>query len=223
MKGRTTFTKAEAEQIVDLIKQKLMADSTRQKRIRNKIRALGFYASDFGLHGGYTERDFYNSVTVTGGTNAIPKNDVASVGGRKRPSTNAKRNDSDENFIIDLCDEVLQSMAIRQAKFDFLRGDVGTKLPCDAYYPHLKLVIEYREKQHTEAVKFFDRRQTVSGVGRGEQRRIYDQRRRDMLPKHGITLVEIGYDEFEHDRSKRLIRNKEKDMAIIKKRLKQFL
>ncbi|WP_309751901.1 hypothetical protein [Novosphingobium sp.] len=45
-------------------------------------------------------------------------------------------------------------------------------LPVDAWYPELALVIEYRERQHSEAVKFFDQRETVSGVGRGEQRRI---------------------------------------------------
>ena len=101
------------------------------------------------------------------------------------------RSKSDESYVIDLCDEVLRLKAIRQHRFDFLRGDSGTRLPVDAYYPTLNLVIEFRERQHTEAVRFFDRRQTVSGVGRGGQRKIYDQRRRDLLPKHGMRLVEI--------------------------------
>tara|TARA_R110002050_G_scaffold46746_5_gene109779 strand:+ start:98 stop:286 length:189 start_codon:yes stop_codon:yes gene_type:complete len=62
------------------------------------------------------------------------------------------------------------------------------------------LVIEYREKQHAESVKLFDRGQTVGGVSRGEQRGIYDQRPGDVLPGHGLQLVEIGYYEFEYDR-----------------------
>ena len=93
----------------------------------------------------------------------------------------------------------------------------------DAYYPDLKLVIEYRERQHTEEVRFFNRRPTVSGVNRGEQRKIYDQRRRDELPAHGITLLEIGYEDFEHDRAKRLLRNVEKGCVILKKKLERYL
>lgn len=135
---------------------------------------------------------------------------------------------ADQNYIIDLCDEVLGMKASREHTFDFLIGDVSPKtnraekLPVDAYYANLNLVIEFREKQHTEEVKFFSRRETVSGVNRGEQRKIYDQRRRDILPKHNITLIEFGYDEFEHNRSKQLIRNKEKDIEIISKKLKSL-
>ena len=46
----------------------------------------------------------------------------------------------DEHYIIDLCDHVLGMTALRQHKFDFLRGDPGKhgrcrRLPVDAYYP----------------------------------------------------------------------------------------
>ena len=47
-------------------------------------------------------------------------------------------------------------------------------------------------------MEFFDKRQTVSGVGRGEQRKIYDQRRRDVLPVNGIKLIEIMEEEVPH-------------------------
>ena len=53
-----------------------------------------------------------------------------------------KRSDSDESYVIDLCDEVLGELALRQHTFDFLRGDPsesclsGKKLPVDAYYPN---------------------------------------------------------------------------------------
>lgn len=133
----------------------------------------------------------------------------------------AARKDSDEFYVIDLCDEVLGLKASRQHTFDFLRGDgtPGKRLPVDAYYPELNLVVEYRERQHTESVAFFDRRTTVSGVSRGEQRRIYDQRRRDILPKHGIRLVEISYADLKHDSRKRLVRDRRNDLAVIRRML----
>ena len=49
MKTKPIFTKAEAAEILKLIEQKLISDSSKQKGIRAKIRNLGFYASDFGL------------------------------------------------------------------------------------------------------------------------------------------------------------------------------
>lgn len=104
-----------------------------------------------------------------------------------------------------------------------MRGDSGSKLPVDAYYPSLNLVIEFREKQHTEEVKFFDKRQTVSGVGRGEQRKLYDQRRREVLPQHGIKLIEFDYSDFEYTRSKKLVRNKVEDLKVIKVKLRRMV
>ena len=103
---------------------------------------------------------------------------------------------SDESYVIDLCDEILGLVASRQHRFDFLRGDANTKLPVDAYYSELNIV-----------------------VGRGEQRRIYDQRRRDVLPAHGITLIEINYSDFNHSSSKRLLRNRLNDIEVIRDRL----
>ena len=133
----------------------------------------------------------------------------------------ASRKDSDEFYVIDLCDEVLGQKASRQHSFDFLRGDgtPGRKLPVDAYYPSLKLVVEYRERQHTESVAFFNKKTTVSGVSRDEQRRIYDQRRKEVLPKHGIRLIEISYSDLKHDSCKRLIRDRQSDKEIIQKLL----
>ena len=65
MKGESTFTQSEADEIVALIRRKLLADKNDQKRIRDKIRALGFYASDFGVGSGYTEGDFLRAVKIT--------------------------------------------------------------------------------------------------------------------------------------------------------------
>ncbi|MEI6766968.1 MAG: hypothetical protein WCM76_15160 [Bacteroidota bacterium] len=226
MKGKSVFTRSEANAIIELIKQKLKADSQTQKNIRDKIRARGFYASDFGIGGGYTEHDFLSVVKIidSGSNNeGNPSSMVYNIKPPKPWVIDEMKEIKDESYILDLCDEVLHCKGRRQHRFDFLTGDSGTKLPVDIYYSSLNLVIEYREKQHTEEVKFFDRRHTVSGVGRGEQRKIYDQRRRDLLPKHGIKLIEFGYDEFEHNRSKRLIRNKKNDVEIIREKLKKFI
>lgn len=132
-----------------------------------------------------------------------------------------QRQNSDEYYVIGLCNEVLGQTASQQHRFEFLRGDTGRKLPVDAYYEQLNLVVEYCETQHTEAAPFFDRRMTVSGVSRGEQRRIYDQRRRDELSRHQIHLVEIHYSDF--GSSKRLKRDRMHDIEVVKRKLSQFI
>ena len=135
----------------------------------------------------------------------------------------AKTSDRDENYVLDLCDEVLNLKGSRQHKFDFLTGDSGRKLPVDVFYKEHNLVIEYREYQHTNAVKHFDKpdKMTVSGVHRGEQRKIYDQRRRDVLPAKGIKLIEIDYTDFTHSKN-RIVRDKEKDMDVVRKMLEAY-
>lgn len=131
-------------------------------------------------------------------------------------------NRKDEAYILDLCDEILGQICSRQHRFPFLIGDSSRSLPVDGYYADLDLVIEYRERQHTESVPFFDKKQTASGVSRGEQRRIYDQRRRDVLPQHGIRLVELNVSEFTHDSRKRLTRDRDNDSSRIRKRFAEL-
>ncbi len=139
-----------------------------------------------------------------------------------------KRADSDEFYVLDLCDEVLGSRSERQAKFPWLVGDVSpktersTQLPVDGYWPGLKLVVEFQEKQHTEAVPLFDRRATVSGVSRGEQRKLYDQRKSQMLPQHGIRLIVIHKSEFK-TKSDKIVREHDRDIAIVRSRLEGVL
>ncbi len=133
----------------------------------------------------------------------------------------------DQAYVIDLCDDVLDRTARREHRFDFLRGDpngrgVSVRLPVDAYYADIKLVIEYWERQHTESVALFDRRQTISGMSRAEQRRRYDERRRTILPANGIALIVLSYDHFAHDRRKRLTRSAD-DRAIVERALAEYL
>ena len=66
MKTKPIFTKAEAAEILKLIEQKLISDSSKQKGIRAKIRNLGFYASDFGLTK-YDVADFKRFAKIDGG------------------------------------------------------------------------------------------------------------------------------------------------------------
>jgi len=132
----------------------------------------------------------------------------------------------DESYVIDLCDRVLGLKASRQHRFEFLRGDSGRTLPVDAYYEtnaNGKLVVEYREMQHSEPVAFFDKRQTCSGCNRAEQRRHYDELRRTVLPQHGIQVIELDYSLFEHSGRKRLKRDVPKDLAVIREELADFL
>lgn len=136
----------------------------------------------------------------------------------------AGRSASDEHYVLALCDEVLGMHGRRQARFDWLRGDpsparpLGTRLPVDGYWRDIELVVEFQEEQHSQRSLFFDRRQTVSGVGRGEQRRIYDERKRRLIPDHGLYLVVIEKSEFVV-RSKRIARDHSRDIAVVRDRL----
>lgn len=133
----------------------------------------------------------------------------------------ASRSRSDEAYVIDLCDRVLGTKAHRQWRFPFLLGDPGrsgrcVRLPVDAYYPELGLVVEYHERQHNEPVPFFDRRITAAGIPRGEQRRIYDERRRTVLPEQGVRLVVLRCSDLGHNGARRLLRDAERDERAIR-------
>ena len=142
---------------------------------------------------------------------------------KEKLKAKAKTTDRDENYVLDLCDEVFNIKGSRQHRFEFLKGDAGTKLPVDIYYEELNLVIEYREYQHTNAVKFFDKpdKLTKTGVNRREQRKLYDQLRRDVLPAHGIKLIEIDYTYFTHSKN-RIVRDREKDLVVVRNILEAY-
>lgn len=58
MKGKKSFSNVEMQEIIDFIEQKVVASRSEQRNIRNKIRSLGFYFSDFSNKKGYTVDDF---------------------------------------------------------------------------------------------------------------------------------------------------------------------
>jgi hypothetical protein len=64
MKGKKIFTVVEAEKIKKVIEQKLVSDKDTQKSIRDEIRALGFYITDFSNKKKYTVADFEMYVTI---------------------------------------------------------------------------------------------------------------------------------------------------------------
>lgn len=125
-----------------------------------------------------------------------------------------------------MCDAILGEAALRQHRFSWLVGDPGRNgarrtLPVDAYYPAHGLVVEYRERQHDEPVPHFDKPDvlTVSGVHRGEQRRIYDERREAEIPAHGLRLVVVRPRDLTADRRGRLLRERDKDREALRRLL----
>ena len=163
-----------------------------------------------------------NNLLVQGNQNDLPicDNNEHIISAKKKKKTKSKdKKERDELYVIRLCNEVLGVEASRQHKFDFLRGDgnPGRPLPVDAYYEKYNLVIEYYENQHSESVPFFDKKNTVSGVTRGEQRRLYDERRKTVLPQHGIKVVIISYSDF--GESKRIKRDYNHDIEVIRRKL----
>lgn len=211
--ARTIFTTAEFEQIEILVRQLEKAPADKQKSIRGKIRRIGLYWSEVASGKSYTVQNLQRLVDK----GAIKVSDATKPGSQITKTKG--RSGSDEYYVIGLCNEALGMKAEQQYKFPFLLGDSGRALPVDAYYHELNLVIEYYERQHTEDVKFFNRRMTVSGVSRGEQRKIYDERRKTELPKHGIKFVVISYTDF--GTSKTLKREHDADLAVVKRLLRK--
>lgn len=59
MKGKSTFTLLQIETIKKLIAKKVIATPDKQKGLRQQIRNIGFYYSDFSTRkGGYSIADF---------------------------------------------------------------------------------------------------------------------------------------------------------------------
>lgn len=111
-----------------------------------------------------------------------------------------KRQDSDQTYVIHLVAEVLGESPLEEPRFSWLRGDAGTTLPVDAYFPEHDLVVEYRERQHLterpDSFKFWDSKPTASGIPRSEQRARYDELREREIPDHGLRLLIINADDL---------------------------
>lgn len=140
-----------------------------------------------------------------------------------RPMANKDR---DEFYVLDICDEVLGIEGVRGYRFDWLLGDLSvktgsrTRLPVDAFWADLALVVEFRERQHYESVAIFDKPDvmTVSGVHRGEQRRVYDRRRDELIPGRGLTLAVMRTTDFKVSR-RRIDRDRVHDIEVVRELL----
>lgn len=100
-----------------------------------------------------------------------------------------------------------------QHRFPSLLGDAGTDgrrqpLPVDGYFPRHRLIVEYWERQHSAPVAIMDEGPTLSGVSRGDQRRLYDQRRQGWADANGLRLLILDYRGFETDERGRLRRGR---------------
>jgi diadenosine tetraphosphate (Ap4A) HIT family hydrolase len=85
----------------------------------------------------------------------------------------------------------------------------------DGYFPRHRLIVEYWERQHSAPVPIMDEGLTVSGVSRGHQRRLYDQRREAWAQANGLKLVVLDFRGFETDEQGRLVRDAARDRQII--------
>ncbi len=130
---------------------------------------------------------------------------------------------NDEFYLVNLCDELLRQKASRKHTFDTLvgnlhkRGKGRTKIPLDAYYEDLKLVIEFSRKN-----------KVVDALDEKEQARIvqikrYSQLKKKAIQKKSLELIEIDYASFECDATNKLIRNTEQDTLVLRGLLKDFL
>ncbi|MFF0133070.1 hypothetical protein ACFYTG_46635 [Streptomyces mirabilis] len=133
-------------------------------------------------------------------------------------------NESDEVYVLDLCDELLGEQGLRQHRFDWLLGDPGTSgqrvtLPVDAYWPGQRLIVEYREIQHDRSLPHFDKpdRLTVSGVHRGQQQALYDARCDTLIPQQGIRLVVVRPADHDADSRGSLRRSRDADLQAVNK------
>lgn len=127
-----------------------------------------------------------------------------------------------ERYCAKLVSDALGGIEYKESyRFDFLRGNPtlkrakGVTLPVDAYYPSVKVALEFREGQHYgDRFAFRDGRITATGDSRKEQRQKYDRKREDLLPAKGIKLLVI-YDY-------QLTGDYENDLKFIKRALQEL-
>lgn len=127
----------------------------------------------------------------------------------------------DQVYVTDLVARLRGDEPMREHRFPWLHGDTGHHLPVDAYFPGHQLVLEYRERQHLaerpDSFGLWDRRMTVSGVNRREQRARYDRLREAEIQRHGLTLVIVNADDLTVDRRGRLLRAERADLEALQR------
>jgi len=136
---------------------------------------------------------------------------------------------SDKFYVLNLCDKLLKQTASRQHRFKFLLGDLHrdgvtrTPIPVDAFYQGSSLVLDFFERQINLNEEDNLNKKTISGVSRAEQRKLYNQRKKDVLAEKGIKFIEFDYSAFECDKDQKLLRKKINDSKVLKGILKDFI
>jgi hypothetical protein len=105
-------------------------------------------------------------------------------------------------YIIGLLTEILGEEPEREKRYSWALGDLSAKtglrvaLPFDAVWESRRLIVEVDEDQHRLEVLIMDKPDvlTVSGVHRGEQRRIYAIRKRAAARDQGYLVLEIPWE-----------------------------
>lgn len=136
------------------------------------------------------------------------------------------RAESDEKYLLDIVARILAEPGYSwQHRFPTLVGDPGRDgkprpLPVDGYFPRHRLIVEYWERQHSAPVGIMDEGESISGVSRGHQRRLYDVRRQQWADANGLRLVILDYRGFDTDLQGRLRRDEARDEAIVAEALR---
>ncbi len=105
------------------------------------------------------------------------------------------------DYVITLLEEILDEPCDREKRYAWALGDESPKtgrrarLPFDAVWESRKLIAEIDEDQHRDSMPFWDKpdRLTVSGIDRGQQRRLYDERKRNAARHEGYVMLEIPW------------------------------
>ena len=103
-----------------------------------------------------------------------------------------------QRYITGLLEQLL-GPAEHEKRFDWARGDSrtggrGVPLPFDAVWENRHLIVEIDEQQHRSPAAYFDKPDvmTVSGVHRGEQRRLYDERKTRLAEEQGYLVIRVS-------------------------------
>lgn len=140
-----------------------------------------------------------------------------------------ERSNSDEVYVMDLIDTLLNEKGSRKHTFEYLLGDLHkngetrTKLPIDVYYPNLKLALELVECSGENSESSKEEKLTVSGVTRAEQREIYYNRKKTALENKDIAFVDIPIESFEVDDASKLVRDADKDERVVRELLSRYI
>lgn len=158
---------------------------------------------------------------VREGKEYTPKEAIPEVSKKQQYILDVKN--SDENYLLDICDELLTQKASRKHTFDTLvgnlhkRGKGRTKLPLDAYYKDLKLVIEFFQKDKPS--EELDEKEQA----RVTQIKYYDTLKKEAVLNKSFRYMKINYAQFECNETDKLVRNTENDTIVLKDLLKDFL